>query len=203
MGPDAGRVVIDADVMGSGVDFSALVDTQARALRGPRAALGHLPGRSARCAQRADDRSVSTAATSRWWCRAATPSRPSSGRWARTSAASCRPRSPVREGQRLALRMDPETGELFAVSGEGRDARVLGDGLWLGPYWRQLLGDSPRLAVGCLEGRCVFRQVLVRGLELPAGSRRRPSPQRKPSRRATTSPAPPPSASATVDRRPE
>jgi tRNA A-37 threonylcarbamoyl transferase component Bud32 len=73
------------------------------------------------------------------------------------------------EGQRLALRIDPETGELFAVVGADRDARVLGTGVWLGPYWRQLLSESPRPAVGCLEGTCAFRQVTLRGIALPSG----------------------------------
>jgi len=66
-----------------------------------------------------------------------------------------------REKQRITLRMDPETGELFGIIGEDRDARVLGDGLWLGPYWRTMLGESPRVAIGCLEGRCVFRDVVT------------------------------------------
>jgi hypothetical protein len=73
------------------------------------------------------------------------------------------------QGLRLALRMDPEVGELYAVIGEGRDARVLGDGVWVGPQWRQELGDAPRLAVGCLEGTCAFRDVRLTGLELPRG----------------------------------
>ena len=72
-------------------------------------------------------------------------------------------------GERLALRIDPETGELFGVVGADRDARVLGTGVWLGPYWRQLLSESPRLAVGCLAGTCAFRDVTLQGIALPSG----------------------------------
>ena len=83
--------------------------------------------------------------------------------------------------------LDPGTGELFAVSGDGRDARVLGDGLWLGPAWHELLGESPRPALGCLEGRCVFHEVRVQGLELPTGF----SPPPFPAENLAPEPAPP------------
>ena len=166
---NTGRVVIDADVMGTGVDFSALVDTQDtppgrleplwELFRGRRP-----DARSALMLLGEHGRYVAlvisggdTEPTLEW---ALGPDK---------RGFMQAPLPVKRVGQRLALRMDPETGELFAVSGEGRDARVLGDGLWLGPYWRQLLGDSPRLAVGCLEGRCVFHEVVVHGLELPSG----------------------------------
>ena len=172
-----GRVVIDADVMGSGVDFSAVVDTQDtppgrleplwELFRGRRP-----DARSALMLLGENGRYVAlvvsggdTEPTLEW---ALGPDK---------RGFMQAPLPVKRAGQRLALRMDPETGELFAVAGEGRDARVLGDGLWLGPYWRQLLGDSPRLAVGCLEGRCVFRQVLVQGLELPSGLSPPPFPR--------------------------
>ena len=172
-----GRVVIDAEVMGSGVDFSAVVDTQET----PAGRLeplwelfrGRRPdARSALMLLGEHGRYVAlvvsggdTEPTLEW---ALGPDK---------RGFMQAPLPVKRVGQRLALRMDPETGELFAVAGEGRDARVLGDGLWLGPYWRQLLGDSPRLAVGCLEGRCVFHQVLVHGLELPTGLSAPPLPR--------------------------
>ncbi len=92
------------------------------------------------------------------------------------------------EGQRLALKVDPASGELFAVAGEGRDARVLGDGLRLGPGWKQLLGGSPRAAVGCLEGRCRFQQLSARGLEVPKPPP--PPPQPAPEEAPRPSPAP-------------
>jgi hypothetical protein len=71
-------------------------------------------------------------------------------------------------GQPLALRLDPETGELFAVIGAGRDARALGDGLRLGTAWRDVL-ESPRMAVGCLEGTCAFSDLRLSGLDVPGG----------------------------------
>ena len=173
-----GRVVIDADVQGTGVDFSALVDTQEtppgrleplwELFRGRRP-----EARSALMLLGEHGRYVALVV--------------SGGQGEPTLEWALGPdkrgfmQAPLQmksEGQRLSLRMDPETGELFAVAGEGRDARVLGDGLWLGPYWRQLLGDSPRLAVGCMEGRCVFHQVLVQGLELPPGLSPPPLPRK-------------------------
>ncbi len=171
-----GRVVIDADVIGSGVDFSAIVDTQDT----PKGRLeplwevfrGRRPeARSALMMLGEHGRYVALVVSG--------GSSEPTLEWALGPDKRGFMQAPLpvkRAGQRLSLRMDPETGELFAVAGEGRDARVLGDGLWLGPYWRQLLGDSPRMAVGCLEGRCVFRQVLVRGLELPSGMTPPPFP---------------------------
>jgi len=172
-----GRVVIDADVVGSGVDFSALVDTQdeKRSVLEPLWELfrGAKPeARSALMLLGENGRYVALVVsgnghepTLEW---ALGPDK-------RGFMQAPLPVKP--EGQRLALRMDPETGELFAVLGEGRDARVLGDGLWLGPKWRQLLGESPRLAVGCLEGRCQFHKLLIDGLELPNGLTPPPLPR--------------------------
>ena len=167
-GSDAstGRVVIDADVMGSGVEFSAVVDTTETA-PGPLEPFwelfrGRRPvARSALMLLGENGRYVAlvvsggdTEPTLEW---SLSPDK-------RGFMQAPLPGKPV--GQRLSLRIDPRTGEFRAVSGEGRDARVLGDGLVLGPSWRQLLGDSPRVAVGCIGGHCVFHQVLVRGLEL-------------------------------------
>jgi hypothetical protein len=70
------------------------------------------------------------------------------------------------QGQALELRIDAATGDLFAIIGSGRDARVLGDGLRLGSSWRTLLGPSPRAGIGCLDGACVFQQVVVEGKKL-------------------------------------
>ncbi len=172
-----GRVIIDVDVAGSGVDFSAFVDTQDlkpsmleplwELFRGPKP-----EARSALMLLGENGRYVAVVVSGN--------GNEPTLEWALGPDKRGFMQAPLpvkRDGQRLALRMDPETGELFAVSGEGRDARVLGDGLWLGPYWRQLLGDSPRLAVGCLEGRCVFHKVVVQGLELPAGLSPPPMPR--------------------------
>lgn len=172
-----GRVVVDADVVGSGVDFSALVDTEDEkpSVLEPLWELfrGRRPeARSALMLLGEHGRYVALVV--------ATNGREPTLEWALgpDKRGIMQAPLPVKgERQRLALRMDPETGELFAVAGEGRDARVLGDGLWLGPYWRQLLGDSPRLAIGCLEGRCVFREVVIHGLELPSGLSPPPLPR--------------------------
>ncbi|MFZ5444257.1 MAG: serine/threonine-protein kinase [Myxococcota bacterium] len=172
-----GRVVVDADVVGSGVDFSALVDTvdEKPSMLEPLWELfrGRRPeARSALMLLGEHGRYVALVV--------ATNGREPTLEWALgpDKRGVMQAPLPVKgERQRLSLRMDPETGELFAVAGEGRDARVLGDGLWLGPYWRQLLGDSPRLAIGCLEGRCVFREVVIRGLELPSGLTPPPLPR--------------------------
>jgi hypothetical protein len=79
-------------------------------------------------------------------------------------------------GQAAALRLEPSTGELFAVIGQGRDARVLGDGLHLGPYWKTVLGERPRVAVGCLEGTCRFQSLVLEGQALKSTLTPPPSP---------------------------
>jgi hypothetical protein len=168
-GQRTGRAELDADVIGSGAEFSALVDTEAseasaleplwRLFRGPRP-----EARSALMLLGETGRYVALVVPGG----AGEPTL----EWSLGPDKRGRLQAPLRltsRGQRLALRMDPETGELFAVAGEGRDARVVGDGLWLGPYWRQLLGESPRFGVGCLDGRCVFRELRLQGLELPSG----------------------------------
>ncbi len=166
--PSVGRVVIDADVVGSGVDFSAVVDTEDTppGRLEPFWALfrGRRPdARSALMLLGKDGRYVAlvisggdTEPTLEW----------SMGPDKRGLMQA--PLPIKRAGQKVSLRVDPERGEIFAWVGEGRDARVLGDGLWLGPDWLKLLGESPRLGVGCLEGRCIFHQVKVQGLVLPA-----------------------------------
>jgi len=173
-----GRVVIDAEVVGTGVDFSARVDTADEKpsvlepiwalFRGPRPV-----ARSALMLVGEHGRYVALVV-------AGNESHEPTLEWNLGPDKRGIMQAPLpvkREGQRLALRMDPETGELFAISGDGRDARVLGDGLWLGPYWRQLLGESPRVAVGCLEGRCIFREMSLQGLDLPNGLSPPPFPR--------------------------
>ena len=44
---------------------------------------------------------------------------------------------------------------------------MLGDVLSLGVKWKELFGELPRAAVGCLEGSCGFSQVHARGLQPP------------------------------------
>lgn len=181
--------MVDADLMGSGVDFSALVDTQDtppgrleplwELFRGPRP-----DARSALMLLGEHGRYVAlvvsggqTEPTLEW---ALGPDK---------RGYMQAPLPVKRLGQRLAIRMDPETGELFAVTGEGRDARVLGDGLWLGANWRQLMGESPRLAVGCLEGHCVFRHIRIQGLEMPGGLSPPPMPYGEMEARADAEPS--------------
>jgi len=67
----------------------------------------------------------------------------------------------------LELKIDPATGELAALVGKGRDQRLLGDSVTLGPGWRSLFGDPPHAAVGCLEGLCSFSGLQEHTLELP------------------------------------
>ncbi len=186
-----GRAVLDADLKGSGLLFSAVVDTETTepsALE-PLWALfrGRRPdARSALLLLGDNGRYVALVVSS--------GGTEPTLEWALGPDKRGLMQAPLpvkRLGQRLALRMDPETGELFAVSGDGRDARVLGDGLWVGPYWRQLLGESPRPALGCLEGRCVFREVLVQGLELPAGLSPPPFPEENLLPEPAPEPAPP------------
>jgi len=165
----SGRVVIDADVIGTGVDFTAVVDTQDekpsvleplwQLFRGPKP-----EARSALMLLGEHGRYVALVI--------AGTGREPTLEWNLGPDKRGYMQAPLpvkRDKQRMTLRMDPETGELFGIIGEDRDARVLGDGLWLGPYWRTLLGDSPRLALGCLQGRCVFREVVLKGLDLPNG----------------------------------
>jgi hypothetical protein len=165
----AGRAVIDAAVAGEGFEYSATVDTEATppSRLEPLLALFRGPGLEARSALLVlgeHGRYVALVvaggaggATLEW---ALGPDKRGALRAPLPTAA---------QGQRLALRLDREVGQLFAVVGEGRDARVLGEGLWLGPDWRDILGRSPRMAVGCLEGRCTFRSLRAVGLDLPAG----------------------------------
>jgi eukaryotic-like serine/threonine-protein kinase len=67
------------------------------------------------------------------------------------------------KGQLLQLHLDPLTSELIAIIGEGRDARVLGEGLRLGTRWKDEFSESPRAGVGCLDGACAFRQLVFEG----------------------------------------
>ena len=164
-----GRAVIDAEVAGSGLELSAVVDTQqSKASRlEPLYALFRGPcpdARSALMLEGDHGRYVALVVSG-------AGSEPTL-EWALGPDKRGLMQAPLpttSAGQHLSLRVDAETGTLFAIVGEGRDARVLGDGLWLGPAWRQAFGDEPRMAVGCLEGTCAFRELRVAGLEVPSG----------------------------------
>ena len=178
-----GRLTIDAELQGTGVEFAAYVDTQEiqpgafeplwKLFRGerpqPRSAL-LLTGQNGRFV--AFVISGGDAPPTLEW------------NLGPDKRGLMQAPLPVKlENHRLSLRIDPETGELFAISGEGRDARVLGDGLRLGPGWRQQFGGAPRAALGCLEGRCVFKRLTVRGLDV---SRPPPPPPEEPKAPAPT-----------------
>lgn len=165
----AGRSVIDAEVSGGGLEFSVMVDTEPTPPSRLEPLLALFRGR------RPDARSALMVVGDHGRYVALVVS--GSGEeptleWALGPDKNGFMRAPLptaSKGQRLGLRIDPEVGLLFATIGQGRDARVLGEGLWMGPDWRQLLGESPRMAVGCLGGRCVFRELRAAGLELPSG----------------------------------
>lgn len=80
-------------------------------------------------------------------------------------------------GGRLTLRIDPEVGLLFALVGEGPSARIVGEGLWLGPDWRQAFGSGARAGVGCLSGKCTFNGLSTVGVELASGLSPPPLPE--------------------------
>lgn len=165
----AGRSVIDAELTGSGLELSVLADTEAipasrfeplfALFRGPRA-----DARSALMLEGDHGRYVALIVSG-------SGSEPTL-EWALGPDKRGLMQAPLPTttlGQRLSLRIDAETGTLFAIIGEGRDARVLGDGLWLSPNWREIVGDSPRMTLGCLEGTCVFREARATGIEVPSG----------------------------------
>jgi eukaryotic-like serine/threonine-protein kinase len=67
--------------------------------------------------------------------------------------------------QRLELKIDPDTFELEALVGKGRDQRRVAEKLSLGKGWKELFGDGPKIGFGCLEGTCQFRELSWAGLE--------------------------------------
>jgi serine/threonine protein kinase len=64
-----------------------------------------------------------------------------------------------RGANRLELNIDDKTGDLRAFVGAKGDRRLVGDPISLGPGWKKLFIRSPRAAVGCLDGACLFSQV--------------------------------------------
>ena len=164
-----GRTVIDATVGGEGLSFTAKVDTQAvkrsklepvfEIFRGPRA-----DARSALMLVGDTGRYVALILSGtgdeprlEW---ALGPDHRGTMSTAMTLAGP----------QVLELRIDPGTGALSALVGKDRDQRLLGTPVVLGPRWRELFGDSPHPALGCLEGTCAFHNVVLKGLKhaLPA-----------------------------------
>ena len=161
-----GRTVLDADVSADGLAFSADVETQ----KMPHGALE--PVRMLFLGPRADSRSalllVGEAGRYVALVVSGTGAEPSL-EWALGGNKRGAMTAPLPAGlaaTHLELRIDPETGELSALIGAGRDQRPLGEKLVLGKQWKSLFGETPRAAFGCLEGSCTFRSTLVEGLKV-------------------------------------
>ena len=161
-----GRTVLDADLAVDGLAFSADVETQ----QVPRGALE--PVRRLFFGPRADSRSalllVGEAGRYVALVVSGTGAEPSL-EWALGGSKHGAMTAPLPAGlaaTHLELRIDPGTGELSALVGSGRDQRPLGEKLVLGKQWKALFGEPPRAAVGCLEGACAFRSLLVEGLKV-------------------------------------
>jgi len=114
----------------------------------------------------------------------------------------------------LSFHVEPETGLLFAFMGRGRDKRMLGEPLHLGPDGlKQAFGQIPRLAVGCLQGPCTFSNLEIRELQKPPpppptlfpllpeilpSPPPPPPPPAKPAKLPAPPPPPPPAAKKTT-----
>jgi len=160
----SGRTLVDVTVGGEGLSFSAKVETQAtkrsklepvyEVFRGPRPdarSAVMLVGETGRyvaliISGTGDDPRLE-------W--ALGPDH----RGAMTTAMNL-PSGP----QQLELRIDPASGALSAWIGKDRDQRLLGSTVALGPKWKELFGEAPRPALGCLEGTCAFHNVVLKGL---------------------------------------
>jgi hypothetical protein len=165
----SGRTVVDVNVDGDGLVFSAKVETQAvkrsklepllEIFRGPRP-----DARSAIMLTGDPGRYVALIISG-------TGDEPRL-EWALGSehrGATIADMSVSPGPQHVELRIDPQTGALSAFIGKDKDQRLLaGNVLSLGPHWKDLFGEVPHAAMGCLEGTCAFHQVMVRGLKAPA-----------------------------------
>jgi eukaryotic-like serine/threonine-protein kinase len=97
--------------------------------------------------------------------------------------------------QRLELRIDPDTFELEALVGKGRDQRRVAEKLSLGKGWKEVFGRQPHLGFGCLEGTCQFRDVSWEGLD--------PRPPTPPPLPAPPPPTPQPEVARAPEARPQ
>lgn len=165
----AGRALVDAQVEGEGLRLSAVVDTEAgepsrleplfALFRGPRP-----EARSALMLLGTGGRYVALIISG-------AGSHPEL-EWNLGPDKQGHMRAPLptkTKGQALELQLDPLTGELIAVIGEGRDARVLGEGLrlgtdWMDTGWKESFSEAPRAALGCLDGACAFHSLVFQGL---------------------------------------
>jgi tRNA A-37 threonylcarbamoyl transferase component Bud32 len=172
----AGHALVDATVDGEGLRLSARVDTQATEASSlePLLALFRGPRPEARSALML----LGTGGRSVMLILSGAGGHPVM-EWNLGPDKQGQMRAPLptsTTAQVAELRLDASTGELFAVIGEGRDARVLGDGLHLGPYWKTVLGETPRVAVGCLEGACRFTQLTLEGRAVTSSLTPPPAP---------------------------
>jgi hypothetical protein len=129
-----GHTLVDAPVEGEGLRLSAKVDTQASEASSlePLLALFRGPRPEARSALML----LGTGGRSVMLILSGSGGQPVM-EWTLGPDTQGLMRAPLptsTTGQVAELRLDPSTGELFAVIGDGRNARVLGDGLHLGPY---------------------------------------------------------------------
>jgi hypothetical protein len=192
----SGRTVLDADVAGDGVAFSSDVETQ-------RIPVGTMePLRKLFAGPRPDSRSalLLVGEPGRYVALvvSGTGAEPVL-EWALGSNKRGAMTAPLPAGStatHLELKIDPTTGELQALVGEGRDQRPLGEKLVLGAAWKTLFGKSPRPAVGCLEGTCMFRSMRVEGLMNPPPANVNITladpPDRTPPGKVAAPPTPPP-----------
>jgi eukaryotic-like serine/threonine-protein kinase len=69
----------------------------------------------------------------------------------------------------LEMEIDAE-GVLRAFVGTGKDRRAIAEPLIIGPGWQRQLGDTPRPAVGCIEGTCRIEALSYSLRPAPASS---------------------------------
>jgi len=163
----AGRALVDAAVEGDGLTVSAVVDTQAvtpsrleplfALFRGPRP-----EARSALMLLGDAGRYVALIISG--------SGSPPELEWNLGPDRQGRMTAPLPSStkkQQLTLRLDPSTNELTAIVGEGRDSRVLGEPIHFGAKWHAEFSETPRAALGCLDGTCTFRSLVLEGQVLP------------------------------------
>ncbi len=160
----AGRVVIDAQTGGDGLTVRATVKTQAteRSTFEPLYALFRGPKPEARSALMLlgkNDRHVTLIVSA--------SGSPPLLEWALGPDLRGEMTGSLQTGAGdVPLELRIAEGKLFAFIGSDRDARILGGNpLSLGPDLEEAFGEFPRLALGCLEGSCVFHDVSAHGFE--------------------------------------
>jgi hypothetical protein len=154
-----GRATLDADLEGTGLSFTARVETS-QPLQGTLA-----PVRNLLLGPAAESRSalVLLGEPGRYVALVVSASGgPPVFEWALGSekrGTMSSPSLPKTGPTKLEVFIDSKRGELSAWVGEGQDRRLIGDPMHLGPGWRRLFGEMPKAAVGCLDGECRFSAV--------------------------------------------